>query len=191
MRYATTPQVSRLTGLSIETLREWTSRRSLIPADVRPAGRGSPAKYTWQTVLLLRLAVLMRDRFHLELHANRALFASLRDTLSGMSFLALWNKKLALYDGERWELVSLEDSPLEDAILINMNPHLQELSTGFSLPDPAVIAGQLDLFPVQAIANGARLESGNVSGRGDFAGTERGNTRAAGNAPRDLRGRGT
>ena len=36
MRLVTTPVASKLTGLSTEKLREWTSRRALVPADVRP-----------------------------------------------------------------------------------------------------------------------------------------------------------
>jgi hypothetical protein len=52
MRYATTALVSTLTGLSTTQLREWTNRRALVPADVPPAGKGSSAKFTWQTVLI-------------------------------------------------------------------------------------------------------------------------------------------
>ena len=78
MRLVKTPDATVLTGLSTATLREWTSRRALIPADVPPKGKGSPAGFTWQTILLLRIAVTLRDRFHLELQPHRSLFASLR-----------------------------------------------------------------------------------------------------------------
>ncbi|HEY8263651.1 MAG TPA: MerR family transcriptional regulator, partial [Methyloceanibacter sp.] len=63
MCYVTTPHACQLTGLSTEKLREWTSRRALIPADVKPRRKGSPAKYTWQTILILRLAVTLREQF--------------------------------------------------------------------------------------------------------------------------------
>src|ERR1700688_4850688 len=105
VRYIATPQVSQLTGLSIEKLREWTSRRALIPADVRPKRQGSPAKYTWQTVLLLLVAVTLRHRFRFELQAHRKLFSSLRRDLRAISFVKLWNKVLALHGGERWSLI--------------------------------------------------------------------------------------
>lgn len=77
MQLVTTRDATRLTGLSTEQLREWTSRRALIPPDVGPKGHGSPARYCWQTILLLRLAVTLRDRFKLELQAHRDLFSEL------------------------------------------------------------------------------------------------------------------
>ena len=77
MRLVTTRDATRLTGLSTEQLREWTSRRALIPPDVKPKGHGAPARYSWQTILLLRLAVTLRDRFKLELQAHRDLFSEL------------------------------------------------------------------------------------------------------------------
>ena len=57
MRLVPTRQALQLTGLSSAKLREWTSRRALIPADVPSKKQGSSAQYTWQTILLLRLAV--------------------------------------------------------------------------------------------------------------------------------------
>jgi hypothetical protein len=65
MRLVPTRDAIRLTGLSAPKLREWTSRRALIPADIPPKNQGSPAQYSWQTILLLRLAVTLRDRFHM------------------------------------------------------------------------------------------------------------------------------
>jgi DNA-binding transcriptional MerR regulator len=82
MRVITTREASQLTGLSTNKLREWTSRRALIPADVRPKSQGSPAKYSWQTILLLRVAATLRGSFHLELQAHRQVFASLRRDLT-------------------------------------------------------------------------------------------------------------
>ena len=52
LRYVTTPVASRLTGLSTGKLREWTGRRTLFPADVRPKQRGSPAKCRWRWILM-------------------------------------------------------------------------------------------------------------------------------------------
>ena len=154
MRIVTTREASKLTGLSTNKLREWTSRRALIPADIRPKSQGSPAKYSWQTILLLRVAATLRDRFHLELQAHRGVFASLRRGLSGTSFIALWGKSLAIHSDQSWAWVDdAELAPLAgDAIFIRLTPHLEILSQGFALPQPSSSPGQLDFFPVQPVA---------------------------------------
>ncbi|NGM80162.1 hypothetical protein [Burkholderia multivorans] len=148
MQLVTTRAATRLTGLSTEQLREWTSRRALILPDVKPKGHGSPARYSWQTILLLRLAVVLRDRFKLELHAHREVFATLGATLAGTSFLSLWGKSLALYGDDRWAIVDLRDENaiVQDCLMLRLDPHLQQLSDGFALPKPAA-AGQFQLFP--------------------------------------------
>lgn len=152
MQLVTTRDASRLTGLSTEQLREWTSRRALIPPDVKPRGHGSPARYSWQTILLLRLAVVLRDRFKLELHAHRDLFAELRTDLARTSFLSLWGKSLALYGGAKWGVIDPRDSgtPIDDCIVLRLDPHLRQLSDSFSLPKP-VAPGQIQLFPALGV----------------------------------------
>lgn len=156
MQHVTTRDASRLTGLSTEQLREWTSRRALIPADVKPKGHGSPARYSWQTILLLRLAVVLRDRFKLELQAHRGLFSDLGSGLRQMSFLSLWGKSLVLMGGQRWRLVNPEDVMAvdEDCVVMRLDPHLQVLSSCFSLPQPAN-PGQFVLFPALRVTAGA------------------------------------
>lgn len=147
LHYVTTPTASKLTGLSTEKLREWTSRRALVPADVRPKQQGSPAKFSWQTILVLRIAVALRDRFHLELQAHRDLFAGLRNELRSRSFVALWGQSLALGGDGAWTFI--DDAgpiPNDDTLLIRLDSHLRVLSVGFALPDPATAPGQLDLF---------------------------------------------
>lgn len=153
MRFVTTPDATVLTGLSTATLREWTSRRALIPADVPPKGKGSPAGFTWQTILLLRIAVTLRDRFHLELQPHRALFASLKTGLRRTSFIALWGKALALQGDDDWGFVEEAEAPPlnEDALIIRLQPHLEALSVGFALPRPTSSFGQLELFPARSI----------------------------------------
>lgn len=144
-----TRQATALTGLSTVKLREWTSRRALIPADVPPKSKGSPAQYSWQTVLLLRLAVTLRNRFHMELQAHRPLFASLGHSLRSKSFVALWDKVLAVHGVDDWSMIDGNAVELlsGDAVVIRLNPHLMILSEGFALPKPARANGQLDLFP--------------------------------------------
>lgn len=153
MRLVTTRRATGLTGLSVDQLREWSSRRALIPADVQNRGRGSPAQYSWQTILLLRIASTLRDRFHIELHAQRRLFGSLREALDRMSFLKLWGSRLAIYDSESWELIDadLERALQSEAIIIQLDPHLVILAAEFAMPSP-IPTGQLELFPARLVA---------------------------------------
>ena len=164
MRLVTTRDATRLTGLSTEQLREWTSRRALILPDVKPRGHGSPARYSWQTILLLRIVVVLRDRFKLELHAHRDLFSALGTGLARMSFLSLWGKSLALYGGERWAVIDPheDDSAIDDCITLRLDPHLQQLSDSFSLPKP-VVPSQFQLFPALDVT--ADTAVNNTTGR--------------------------
>ena len=152
MQLVTTRDATRLTGLSTEQLREWTSRRALILPDEKPKGHGSPARYSWQTILLLRLAVVLRDRFKLELQAHRDLFAELGASLARTSFLSLWGKSLALHGGAKWGLIDPRDdvANIDDCIVLRLDPHLQQLSGSFSLPKP-LASKQIQLFPALGV----------------------------------------
>ena len=164
MRFVTTPAAAQLTGLSTVTLREWTSRRALIPADILPKGKGSPAGFTWHTILLLRVAVLLRDRFHFELQPHQALFTSLKAGFRRTSFIALWGKSLVLRGDSVWSIVEADGLPLaEDAVIIRLEPHLEVLSSGFSLPHPAKSPGQLELFPARSIDAPAKSKAVNAA----------------------------
>jgi hypothetical protein len=165
MQLVTTPKASKLTGLSTDQLREWTSRRALIPADVRPRGHGSPARYAWQTILLLRLAATLHDRFKVELQTHSELFSELRQSLNQTSFLYLWGKSIAIYSPHKWALLDRENPtpPADDVILLRLDPHLQVLSVEFALPQPTV-PGQLELFPARYLPRpiGASTEDGEI-----------------------------
>lgn len=152
MRLVPTPVASQLTGLSTEKLREWTSRRALVPADVRPRQKGSPAQFSWRTILVLRLALLLRDQFGVELQFHKENFAMLRKELQSASFIALWGRRLGLTS--QGELLLLDDQaslPADDVILIRLDPHLSIIRDGFALPDAAAATGQLDLFPLSSL----------------------------------------
>jgi len=152
MNLVPTPVASQLTGLSTEKLREWTMRRALVPADVRPQQKGSPAQFSWQTILILRVAALLRDRFGVELEFHKDSFAKLREELRSESFIALWGRRLALTS--RGELSLLDDQncpPEGDAILICLNTHLSVIRDGFALPDPMAVAGQIDMFSLPSM----------------------------------------
>jgi hypothetical protein len=142
-------------------LREWTVRRGLIQPDEPAQKRGSEAKFSWQTVLVLRLAVVLRTRFHVELEAHRDLLASARRLLDGVSFIGLWGGTLAIYGLTRCELLSTKGGgPTvdDDAILLRLNRHLEALSQDFGLPEPV---SQLSLFP----AVGLRASSDGIDER--------------------------
>lgn len=159
LRLVPTPVASQLTGLSTEKLREWTSRRALVPADVRPKQKGSPAKFTWQTILVLRVAVLLRDQFAIELQAYKATFANLRKALKSTSFIGLWGRRLALAPQGVWFFLD-EGTPTlgVDALVIHLDCHLAVIRDGFFLPDAAAAAGQFDLFSLPAMHGKARTQ---------------------------------
>lgn len=164
MRLVRSREVLQLTGLTADQLREWTVRRALIQADVPAQKRGSEAKFSWQTVLLLRLAVVLRTRFHVELQAHRALLVEARELFDSASFPALWGRTLAIYDLRRCEILSSRATIVaeEDVVLLRLNRHLEVLSQGFGLPDPVA---QLPLFPAVPIRSddvdsGTRLAQG-------------------------------
>jgi hypothetical protein len=139
-------EVLALTELSPDQLREWTARRVLIRPDLPATKRGSEAKFSWNTVLLLRLATVLHKRFHLELQANRGLLAAMRNVLNGVPFPSLQGTSLAIHDAHRCELIP-EASPvvlLEDGILLSLRRHLEIISQGFPIPE---LERQLTLFP--------------------------------------------
>ena len=154
MRLVRSRDVPSLTGLTADQLREWTVRRGLVQPDEPAQKRGSEAKFSWQTLLVLRLAVVLRTRFHVELQAHRELLASARRLLDGASFPSL------IYDLSRCELLGARTTPPpaeEDAILLRLNRHLEALSQGFGLPEPV---SQLPLFPAVGLKASAEGMAG-------------------------------
>lgn len=145
-------QVQTLTGLTANQLREWSHRRDLIPPDVESGGPGRPALYSWQNVLLLRLAVVLRERFKIELQAHKDLLHALHDLFAGMPFPALRGCVLALRAMERGELLSEgmvqvgEGNP--DTLFLRLDPHLDVLEVDFAPQDQS---GQLPLFRAVSI----------------------------------------
>lgn len=151
MRFVPTPIAVQLTGLSTDKLREWTSRRALIPADQLPRKKGSPARFSWQTILVLRVAILLHDQFGLELQVHKAAFADLQKMLCSQSFIGLWGKRLSLGPRRTWAFIDSADTiPEVDVLLITLDPHLAVLRDGFALPG-ASEERQLDLFSLPII----------------------------------------
>jgi DNA-binding transcriptional MerR regulator len=142
----TAGHVLKLTDLTANQLREWSQRRDLVPPDVEAQGPGRPALYSWQTVLLLRLAVVLREKFKVELQAHKDLLHALRDLFSGAPFPTLRGCVLALRAMEHGEIVpegsvrvGREDA---DTLFLRLDPHLDVLEVEFSPQD------QSDQFPL-------------------------------------------
>lgn len=140
-------RVQTLTGLTANQLREWSHRRDLVPPDVDAQGPGRPALYSWQTVLLLRIAVVLRVRFKIELQAHKALLRALRQLFGGVSFPALRGSVLALRAMEHGELLSegvvrIGSNDL-DTLFLRLDPHLDVLEAAFAPQDQDA---QLPLF---------------------------------------------
>ena len=153
MRLIKSGEVQALTGLSVDQLREWTGRRALIKPDVQSQGKGTHARFSWQTVLVLRLAVVLKDQFHIELQAHRDLLAGLQQEFASTSFLSLREKMVVVYGKGQWEILNTEENGDREglgAILLFLAPHLGVLSGGFGMPDPSK---QLTLFPVVGVEN--------------------------------------
>jgi hypothetical protein len=152
VRLIPTPVATQLTGLSTDKLREWTSRRALVPADVRPKQKGSPAQFTWQTTLILRIAVLLRDQFAIELQSYKLTFANLRKELRATSFVGLWGRSVALGPHGKCFFMDHKTQPLEmDALVVHLDPHLTVIRDGFALTNAAAVPGQFDLFSLPAL----------------------------------------
>lgn len=171
MRLIGSRDVLKLTGLTSDQLREWTVRRGLICADLPSARQGQQAQFAWQTVLVLRLMVVMSRRFHIELQVHRDLFVRARELLNGRSFPGLWGNRIAVFGLERCALLGADD-PVptdQDALLLLLNDHLEALSQGFGVAEPIA---QLPLFPAIGLRRGETLgdveeNSGPRTARGD------------------------
>lgn len=143
-------RVLQLTGLSSDQLREWTARRGLVKPDVQPSGPGTLALFSWQTVLVLRLAVEMRDSFRMELQAQRNVLEGLAQRLAKASFPSLLGCRLACYGGGDWALLRSGENPdsERDFILFRLDPHLDVIGAEFAIAEPH---RQLSLFPVAQV----------------------------------------
>lgn len=150
MRLVKASEVLELTGLSADQLREWTTRRGLIEPDCKPHGPGSRALYSWQTVLLLRLAVELKDAFHVELHSQKALFAGLAKGLTKTSFPSLRGSAVVIGSAGTFSILAADKIRIGngDLLILRLDPHLDVLSIGFGLIEPI---RQLSLFPLRAV----------------------------------------
>ena len=161
LRYVPTQVATELIGLSTKKLREWTNRRTLIRADVRPKKRGYPAKLSWQSILVLRIAVILRESFHLELQSHRTSLVNLRSDLRKRSFTTLWGHQVAITPNQ-W-MIRDEEPPVAhgDVLLVCLDLHLHVLRTGFAFPNATVGLHRLELFSLSNLhrPNGSKAQA--------------------------------
>jgi len=147
MRLVGSKEAKAVTGLSADQLREWAGRRGLVAPDVPASGKGSQARFSWQTLVVLRIAKVLKADLHVELGAHRALFKELQERLAGQPFHALSDLVVVIIVGQRVslrrtsDLIEAVDAPV---VLVRLEPHLAALRHGFGIPEPIV---QLPLFP--------------------------------------------
>ena len=133
MEYLSTAAALRLTGLNKAVLREWTVRRGLIPPDRPAAAQGSPAGFKWQTILVLRLARVLRDEFRVELQSHAVSMASYRASIANASPAALRNLELIIAPGRPWEHTEPDrvTSRESDRLTLRLGPHIDALADDF------------------------------------------------------------
>ncbi|OJY92678.1 MAG: hypothetical protein BGP25_10315 [Lysobacterales bacterium 63-13] len=142
---------TRLTGLTRNQLREWcgSGRRGILEPDVSPAGPGRHAMYAWQTLLTLRLLLVLHARFGVEIGQLADVAKTLRIRLKGTSFPALWPLRAAMVDSQTIELTTHPEDVIADGgIVLPLRPHLEVLATAMSLP----VDEQLPLLPPMAVS---------------------------------------
>ena len=139
-----------VTGLTRSQLREWTGRgrRELISPDVDPDGPGRRSLYAWQTLLVLRLLLVLHNDFAAEVGAWAPAVKNLREKLDRVSFPSLW--RLSVFFPNRQTALLVDDvAEIGSAgVILPLESHLTVLATKLSLPRP----NQLSLFPPMAVS---------------------------------------
>ena len=116
---------ARLSGLTPHQLREWCGRRTVVTADVPPAGRGHLALFSWQTILALRVLNEVHQRYSVEVSGWRLAIAQLQAILKGRSFPSLWGA-VAVFPNAQEALLKLDGEVYaKDACLsVGLSRHL-------------------------------------------------------------------
>jgi len=105
--------------------------------------------YAWQTLLTLRLLLVLHARFGVEIGQLADVAKTLRIRLKGTSFPALWPLRAAMVDSQTIELTTHPEDVIADGgIVLPLRPHLEVLATAMSLP----VDEQLPLLPPMAVS---------------------------------------
>ena len=150
MRLFQSADALEVTGLTRSQLREWTGRgrRELISPDVGPDGPGRHALYAWQTLLVLRLLLVLHNEFAAEVGAWAPAAKNLREKLDGASFPTLWH--LSVFFPNRYTALLVDDVSKigHTGLILPLESHLTALASKLSLPRP----DQLSLFLPMAVS---------------------------------------
>ena len=149
MRLFQSADVLVLTGLTKSQLREWTGRgrRELLHPDVEPDGPGRHALFSWQTVLVLRVLLVLHRDFAAEVGAWAPAAQQLRGRLEHLPFFNLWRLRAVFPSTTHVILTENIAEVGAGGIVVPLEPHLEALATQLSLPRP----DQLPLFPTMAV----------------------------------------
>ena len=150
MRLFQSADALEVTGLTRSQLREWTGRgrRELISADVGPDGPGRHALYAWQTLLVLRLLLVLHNEFAAEVGAWAPAAANLREKLESTSFPSLWHSSVFFPNRHTALLVEDVSKIGHTGLILPLESHLTVLAAKLALPR----ADQLSLFPPMAVS---------------------------------------
>ena len=140
--------VLELTGLTSHQLRRWSTRRALVPPDVKPSGRGRHALYSWETVVVLRLLKELHDRFAVEICAWSKGMTELRSVLEGVPFPSLWGKAVHFERIDLPVLVSAREAEVLAGIVLPLDTHLSLLAMKLCLGE----ADRRKLYPALAVS---------------------------------------
>ena len=136
MRLVQSADALQVTGLTRSQLREWTGRRELILPDVSPDGPGRHALYAWQTLLVLRLLLVLHNEFAAEVRAWVPAAKNLREKLDGTSFLSLWRLSVFFPNCHTALLVDDVSKVGNTGLILPLESHLTVLASKLSLPRP-------------------------------------------------------
>ena len=150
MRFVQAADAVAITGLTKSQLREWTGRgrRALISPDVEPKGPGRHALYAWQTLLVLRLLLVLHNEFRAEVGAWAPAVKGLRGSLDKVSFPSLWRSSVVFENRESALIVEEVREIRKASIVIPLEPHLLVLSEKIEMPR----SGQFQLFAPMVIS---------------------------------------
>ena len=149
MRLFQSADAIEATGLTRNQLREWTGRgrREIILPDVGPNGPGRHALFAWQTLLVLRLLLVLHTEYAAEVGAWAPAAKNLREKLDSTPFPSLWN--VSVFFPNQYTALLIDDTSMIDqpGLILPLEAHLTILASKLSLPR----SDQLSIFLPMAV----------------------------------------
>lgn len=139
VRLVGTRDAQVVSGLSADQIREWTGRRGLVSPEIPAKGKGTQARYSWQSLLLLRVCAALKTQIHVELSAYRNDIKTLQDQINNRSFHSLWNETV-IFGPSKPFVMELRQVPEftfdKPYVLVLLRPHLQIIKGGLGIEKP-------------------------------------------------------